>query len=92
MLYRFVDAQRAEGFPVRMVCAVVGVSPSAYYGYGKRLSGWPVNSVRADLGLTGRWRFERRDRRRGTIRLSGRLCPLMLIGEGALPWLHWREI
>ena len=30
MLYRFVDAQRAEGFPVRMVCSVVGVSPSAY--------------------------------------------------------------
>ena len=31
MLYRFVDAQKAEGFPVRMVCSVVGVSPSAYY-------------------------------------------------------------
>ena len=27
MLYRFVDAQKAEGFPVRMVCSVVGVSP-----------------------------------------------------------------
>ena len=30
MLYRFVDAQKAEGFPVRMVCSAVGVSPSAY--------------------------------------------------------------
>ena len=36
MLYRFVDAQRAEGFPVRMVCLVVGVSPSAYYAYKQR--------------------------------------------------------
>ena len=29
MLYRFVDDQKAEGFPVRLVCSVVGVSPSA---------------------------------------------------------------
>ena len=35
-LYRFVDAQTAEGFPVRMVCSVVGVSPSAYYAYRHR--------------------------------------------------------
>ena len=35
-LYRFVDDQKAEGFPVRMVCSVVGVSPSAYYAYKKR--------------------------------------------------------
>ena len=27
MLYRFVDAQKVEGFPVRLVCSVVGVSP-----------------------------------------------------------------
>ena len=31
MLYRFVDAQKAEGFPVRMVCSVVGVSPGDVY-------------------------------------------------------------
>ena len=33
MLYRFVDAQRADGFPVRLICSVVGVSPSAYYAH-----------------------------------------------------------
>ena len=33
MLYGFVDAQKAEGFPVRLVCSVVGVSPSAYYAH-----------------------------------------------------------
>ena len=32
-LYRFVDAEAAEGFPVRLVCSVVGVSPSAYYAH-----------------------------------------------------------
>ena len=36
MLYRFVDAQKADGFPVRMVCSVVGVSPSAYYTHQQR--------------------------------------------------------
>ena len=36
MLYRFVDAEAAEGFPVRLVCSVVGVSPSAYYAYRHR--------------------------------------------------------
>ncbi len=35
-LYRFVDTQGAEGFPVRMACSVVGVSASAYYAYRKR--------------------------------------------------------
>ena len=35
-LYRFVDAQTVEGFPVRLICSVTGVSPSAYYAYRKR--------------------------------------------------------
>ena len=35
-LYRFVDARRAEGFPVRLICSVIGVSPSACYAYRKR--------------------------------------------------------
>ena len=30
-IYRFVDDQRASGFPVRPTCQVVGVSASAYY-------------------------------------------------------------
>ena len=35
-LYRFVDSQKAEGFPVRLICSVVGVSPSAYYAHKQR--------------------------------------------------------
>ena len=49
MLYRFVDAQRAEGFPVRMVCSVVGVSPSAYYAYKQRPRSGPAQMAEAAL-------------------------------------------
>ncbi len=48
-LYRFVDAQRAEGFPVRLICSVVGVSPSAYYAYRKRPQPSPVQRAEATL-------------------------------------------
>ena len=41
-LFGFVDAQAAEGFPVRMVCSVVGVSPSAYYAYRHRPQSGPA--------------------------------------------------
>ena len=41
-LYRFVDAQKAEGFPVRLTCSVVGVSPSAYYAYRQRPQSGPA--------------------------------------------------
>jgi hypothetical protein len=30
MLYRFVDDQKADGFPIERVCEVAGVSTSAY--------------------------------------------------------------
>ena len=54
MLYRFVDAQKAEGFPVRMVCSVVGVSPSAYYAHKQQ----PAKLT----GAAGRGRLGGRDR------------------------------
>ena len=57
MLYRFVDAEAAEGFPVRMVCLVVGVSPSAYYAHKQRpQSGGTYGSRRvcAELRRRGR--------------------------------------
>ena len=57
MLYRFVDAQRAEGFPVRLLCSVVGVSASAYYAYRKRprlvLVSWPRPPWWTRSGLSG---------------------------------------
>ena len=49
MLCRFVDAQAAEGFPVRMVCSVVGVSPSAYYAHKQRPRSGPVKMAEAAL-------------------------------------------
>ncbi len=48
-LYRFVDDQRAEGFPVRLICSVVGVSPSAYYAHKKRPQSGPVQLAEAAL-------------------------------------------
>ena len=48
-LYWFVDAQKAEGFPVRLVCSVVGVSPSAYYAHTKRPQPGPLQLAEAAL-------------------------------------------
>ena len=43
MLYRFVDEQKAEGFPVERICDVAGVSTSAYYGWKQHRDGvWTV--------------------------------------------------
>ena len=39
MLYRFVDQQKAEGFPVERVCDVAGVSRSAYYHWKQHRDG-----------------------------------------------------
>ena len=57
-LYRFVDAQRVEGFPVRLICSVIGVSPSAYYAHKQRPQPSPVqlaetalvDEIRSDMG------------------------------------------
>ena len=49
MLYRFVDTQRAEGFPVRLICSVTGVSPSAYYAHKKRPEASPAQLAEAAL-------------------------------------------
>ncbi len=39
MLYRFVDQQKAEGFPVEPICRVAGVSRSAYYDWKRHRDG-----------------------------------------------------
>ena len=49
MLYGFVDAQKADGFPVRLTCSVVGVSPSAYYAYRQRPQSGPAGMAEAAL-------------------------------------------
>ena len=49
MLYRFVDAEAAEGFPVRLGCSVVGVSPSAYYAHKQQPAMGPAQLAEAAL-------------------------------------------
>ena len=49
MLYRFVDAQKAEGFPVRLGCSVVGVSPSAYCAHKQQPAMGPAQLAEAAL-------------------------------------------
>jgi len=39
MLYRFVDQQKAAGFPVERICDVAGVSRSAYYHWKRHRDG-----------------------------------------------------
>ena len=39
MLYRFVDEQKAEGFPIESICDIAGVSRSAYYHWKKHRDG-----------------------------------------------------
>ncbi len=39
MLYRFVDQQKAAGFPVECICDVAGVSTSAYYHWKRHRDG-----------------------------------------------------
>ena len=48
-LYRFVDTQKAEGSPVRLICSVIGVSPSAYYAHKQRPQPSPVQLAEAAL-------------------------------------------
>ncbi len=39
MLYRFVDQQKVQGFPVERICDIAGVSTSAYYDWKKHRDG-----------------------------------------------------
>ena len=43
MLYRFVDQQKAEGFPIESICDIAGVSTSAYYDWKRHRDG--ISSV-----------------------------------------------
>ena len=42
--YRWIDARKAEHFPVAPACATAGVSPSAYYDWVER-SGAPSDAA-----------------------------------------------
>ena len=84
-LYRFVDAQRAEGFPVKLICSVTGVSPSAYYAYRKRPEVSPTHlaeppwSTRSRSCLLCRLTFDD-PRHAGRVRTPGSGRPTMISG------------
>ena len=42
MLYRFVDQQKADGFPVERICDIAGVSKAAYYDWKSHRDGIPT--------------------------------------------------
>ncbi len=42
MLYRFVDQQKAGGFPVEVICGIAGVSRAAYYDWKQHRDGIPT--------------------------------------------------
>ena len=42
MLYRFVDEQKADGFPIERVCEIAGVSRSAYHDWKRHRDGIPT--------------------------------------------------
>lgn len=65
--YRFIDAQTAH-YPVRRLCQVLGVAPSAYYAWHQRPVGdvpaWETAAVAV---------FAQHQRRYGTRRLRAEL-------------------
>jgi transposase InsO family protein len=51
MLYRFVDEQKADGFPVGRICDIAGVSRSAYYDWKQHRDGVPTVGELAERRL-----------------------------------------
>lgn len=49
--YRFVDSQKADGFPVAAACRAAGVSTSAYYDWRRRRDAGPTSRQRAEAEL-----------------------------------------
>ena len=49
--YRWVLAQRAEGFPTRLCCRAAKVSPQAFYDWRRRCAGGPTPREAADAAL-----------------------------------------
>ena len=49
MLYRFVDQQKAAGFPVERICEVAGVSPASYYDLKCHRDGIPTVAELAEV-------------------------------------------
>jgi transposase InsO family protein len=76
MLYRFVDEQKAEGFPIGRICDVAGVSTSAYYDWKKHRDGIVTASVLRERLLVNEIRRIHKDSRGtyGSPRVTVELC------------------
>lgn len=94
MSYRFVDAQRAAGFPVTLICEVAEVSPSAFYEWKAHRDGVAtvgelaearlvseIRDIHADSdGTYGEPRVSVELRRRGWVVNHKRVERLMRVG------------
>ena len=49
--YRWVDSQKAKGYPVAAACAAAGVTRSAHYAWTSTRRGGPTPRQRADTRL-----------------------------------------
>ncbi len=76
MLYRFVDEQKAEGFPIERICDVAGVSTSAYYDWKKHRRGVITNPERVEMLLVAKIRQIHKDSdgTYGSPRVTVELC------------------
>jgi transposase InsO family protein len=54
--YRWVDSQKAKGYPVAAACAAAGVTRSAYYAWAATRRGGPTPRQRAEVRLVARIR------------------------------------
>ncbi|MCK5438587.1 MAG: IS3 family transposase, partial [Gemmatimonadetes bacterium] len=76
MLYRFVDEQKAEGFPIERICDVAGVSTSAYYDWKRHRRGVITNPERVEMLLVSKIRQIHKDSggTYGSPRVTVELC------------------
>lgn len=95
MLYRFVDQQKAGGFPVERICDIAGVSKAAYYDWKAHRDGIPtvgeleeqrlvkeIEEIHEDSdGTYGSPRVTRELRRRGRVVNHKRTERLMRIHD-----------
>jgi transposase InsO family protein len=76
MLYRFVDEQKADGFPIGRICDVAGVSTSAYYDWKRHRRGVITNPERVEMLLMAKIRQIHKDSdgTYGSPRVTVELC------------------
>ena len=70
MLYRFVDQQKAQGFPVERICDIARVSRSAYYHWKGHRDGISTITELEDAGWSRKSNRSTANQRTPTSRLG----------------------